>query len=250
MTTDTTLAPDDYLAEIRTSAARIVEVATDLPAAVPTCPGWSVSDVLRHTGAVYSHKVASMRMPEGPQHTDDWDHGPAEDDDLVEWFQERATELLDELEARGTDTPSYTWHPDHGTSGFWYRRMAHETVVHRADVESAVGNMTPVGDATALDGVDEVLDWFLVGCHDDVGPGAPGEGTVAVRTGDHIWRATLLPDSVELSREPGPADAVVSGEPSELLLWLWGRRPDSAVTVDGDAEVLSAFRERMHAVTQ
>ena len=33
-----------------------------------------------HTGSVYSHKVACMRMPEGPQSEDDWDHGPGEGD--------------------------------------------------------------------------------------------------------------------------------------------------------------------------
>jgi len=42
----------------------------------------------------------------------------------------------------------------------------------------------------------------------------------------------------------------VSGEPSELLLWLWGRRPDSAVTVEGDAELLAGFRARLKVVTQ
>jgi hypothetical protein len=43
---------------------------------------------------------------------------------------------------------------------------------------------------------------------------------------------------------------VVSGEPSELLLWLWGRRPDSAVQREGDHELLAAFRERLRVVTQ
>ena len=53
-----------------------------------------------------------------------------------------------------------------------------------------------------------------------------------------------------LSREPGAAGAVVSGEPSELLLWLWGRRPDTAVTLEGDSELLAAFRARLKIVTQ
>jgi hypothetical protein len=42
----------------------------------------------------------------------------------------------------------------------------------------------------------------------------------------------------------------VSGEPSELLLWLWGRRPDSAVVLEGDGELLSGFRARLKVVTQ
>jgi len=50
--------------------------------------------------------------------------------------------------------------------------------------------------------------------------------------------------------QPDCSDAVVSGEPSELLLWLWGRRPDSAVQREGDEELLAAFRERLRVVTQ
>ena len=30
------------------------------------------------------------------------------------------------------------------------------------------------------------------------------------------------------------ADAVVRGEPADLLLWLWNRADDDAVTVTGD----------------
>jgi hypothetical protein len=71
-----------------------------------------------------------------------------------------------------------------------------------------------------------------------------------VRTGDHIWRLTLTADDVALSREPGPSDAVVSGEPSELLLWLWGRRPDSSVSIEGDSDLLAGLRARLTVVTQ
>ena len=110
--------------------------------------------------------------------------------------------------------------------------------------------VTPVADDLAVDGIDEVLDWFLRYQNEDVGPDGPGRGTVAVRTGDHIWRTTLTADEAQLSREPGASQAVVSGEPSELLLWLWGRRPDSAVTREGDGDLLTAFRGRLRVVTQ
>ena len=143
------------------------------------------------------------------------------------WFRTRLEELVTELEERGPDAPAFTWYEPQQNVEFWYRRMAQETVVHRVDVESAFDQVTPVDDELAVDGIDEVLDWFLAYQADDVGPDGPGRGTVAVRTGDHIWRVHLLPDDVELSREPGACDAVVSGEPSELLLWLWGRRPDT-----------------------
>ena len=250
--TDTTLSPDAYLALLRSDATRMLGLAPrDLQAPVPPCPGWTAGDALLHTGEVYSHKVACMRRPDGPPSREDWDQGPAEDEDAAGWFRQRLDELLEELESRGPDAPCYTWHEDHRTTGFWYRRMAQETAVHRVDVESAFSDVTPVDQALALDGIDEVLDWFLVYQHaDEVGPHAPGRGTVAVRTGDHIWRITLTPEEVELSREPGSADAVVSGEPSELLLWLWGRRPDTAVSREGHDSLLGALRERLRAVTQ
>ncbi|MGZ4615082.1 MAG: maleylpyruvate isomerase family mycothiol-dependent enzyme [Actinomycetes bacterium] len=245
------MTPDRFLARLRSDAARIAEIAgDDLDAPVPTCPGWAVRDAVTHTGAVYSHKVACMRLPGGPQQLEDWQHGPAEGQDTVEWFQERFAELVEELAARGPEAASYTWYEPDQTVGFWFRRMAQETAVHRVDVESAFSAITPVADDLAVDGIDEVLDLFLAYQAADVGPDGPGRGTVAVRTGDHIWRSTLNADDVVLSSEPGAADAVVSGEPSELLLWLWGRRPDSAVLIEGDAELVKGFRERLRVVTQ
>jgi uncharacterized protein (TIGR03083 family) len=245
------MTPDSFLTRLRSDAARISDIAGhDLAAEVPSCPGWTVRDAVLHTAEVYAHKVACMRLPGGPQQREDWSHPPADGHDPVQWFRERFSELVDELEARGPQAPSYTWFEPDQTVGFWFRRMAQETAVHRVDVESAFGAAMPVAEDLAVDGIDEVLHLFLAYQSPDVGPDGPGRGTVAVRTGDHIWRSTLGPDDVALSRAPGPADAVVSGEPSELLLWLWGRRPDAAVSREGDRELLAGFRERLRIVTQ
>jgi len=244
------MTPETFLHHLRADADRMADLAgRDLDAAVPPCPGWDVREVMSHTGSVYSHKVACMRKGARPE-DDDWMHGPDDGDDMVAWFRTRLEELVTELEERGPDAPSYTWYDPQQTVGFWFRRMAQETVVHRVDVESAFDAVTHVDDELAVDGIDEVLDWFLAYQAEDVGPDGPGRGTVAVRTGDHIWRLELLPDDVTLSRDPGPCEAVATGEPSELLLWLWGRRPDSAVTLEGDAELLTALRERLRIVTQ
>jgi uncharacterized protein (TIGR03083 family) len=244
------MQPDAYLEHLRADADRMADLAgRDLDAEVPPCPGWDVREVMTHTGAVYSHKVACMRKGARPE-DDDWLREPADGEDVVSWFRTRLDELVTELEERGPEAPAFTWYEPQQNVGFWYRRMAQETVVHRVDVESAFDQVTHVDDELAVDGIDEVLDWFLAYQADDVGPDGPGHGTVAVRTGDHIWRAHLLPDDVELSREPGACDAVVSGEPSELLLWLWGRRPDSAVSREGDQDVLAGLRERLRIVTQ
>jgi uncharacterized protein (TIGR03083 family) len=127
--------------------------------------------------------------------------------------------------------------------------MAQETAVHRVDVQSAVGDVTPVDTELAADGVDEVLDWFLVGLARHAGLGQR-DGTVAVRTGGRWWRVTLAGPDTSLDHEPGSADATVTAEASELLLWLWGRRPRAAVDVAGDEAAVTALREALTAVTQ
>jgi uncharacterized protein (TIGR03083 family) len=185
-----------------------------------------------------------------PTDPSQWSHGPAAGQGLPEWFREQRDLLVDTLETRGPETKSWSWHEDHQDVAFWLRRMAQEAAVHRVDVESGYGAVSAVDDALALDGIDEVLDWFLSFQAEDVGPDGPGRGTVLVRTRDRVWRLTLTPDTVDLARGPGPADALVSGEPSELYLWLWGRRPDSAVVLEGDQDLLTGLRARLHVVTQ
>ena len=41
--------------------------AAELTANVPSCPGWTVADLVRHVAQVYLHKVALMRTGEEPE---------------------------------------------------------------------------------------------------------------------------------------------------------------------------------------
>ncbi|MDX6284548.1 MAG: hypothetical protein QOG53_33 [Frankiales bacterium] len=232
---------DRYLACIDQESERLAAAAKDLDAEVPPCPGWTVRDVVRHNASVYWHKVMSIRLQRQPQEGD-WPTDPAPDEDLVAWFRDAHRVLHDELTSRDPSSPSYTWWPPDQTVGFWYRRMAQEVAVHRADVESAYGAITPVDEDLALDGIDEVLRRFLA----DPDP-LPGDGpTVDVSASDQSWRVTLLPDGANVSTDATDlADAIVSGEPSEVYLWLWGRKPDEVVRFDGDTEVIHAVRKRL-----
>lgn len=246
------LSPGAYLDHLRSDAARMATLARadgalDVP--VPTCPGWTVRDVLVHTGQVYLRKVANMRTMAAAAAAE-FGAEPDPEGDVVVWFEQALARLTTELEERGPEAASYTWWPPEQTVGFWFRRMAQETAVHRADVESAAEAMTAVDDDLAADGIDEVLEMFLGGDDlDEAVPDAVGE-IVAVRTGDRVWRLALEPTSVSLRRGPGSADATVTGEPSELLLWLWGRRPDSAVHIAGEPAPVAALRKRLVHSTQ
>lgn len=219
-----------------------------LAAAVPTCPGWTVGDLVRHTAAVYEHKLACIGL--AGARPEPWPPPWPDDRDALEWFADAHTRLLATLRATDPRAPSWTWWPDDQTAGFWSRRMAHETAVHRADAQSALGVVGAVDDDLAVDGVDEVLTMMLAGDWSD-DPHEGSTGTLAVTTDGRSWWVAMTPTAVVVGPgEVGGVQAVVTAAPSDLDLWLWGRADDRVVTVEGDVEVAERFRDRLVAATQ
>ncbi|HEV2889448.1 MAG TPA: maleylpyruvate isomerase family mycothiol-dependent enzyme [Frankiaceae bacterium] len=216
-----------------------------LDATVPTCPGWTVRDAVSHTAQVYEHKLACIALG-GPK-PEPWP--PAwPDRDPLDWYADAHARLVATLTTTDPAAPSHTWWPDDQTAGFWVRRMAQETAVHRADVESAFGDVTPIDAELAVDGVDEVLTMMLADDWSDL-PQPDLNGTASVETGGRRWHVAMTTDDVAVAESDGPAEATVSGEPSDVLLWLWGRAPDGAVRIDGDAGAARRFRERLALAT-
>lgn len=244
------LSHDTYLGLIRADARRMHEVAgRGLDPPVPSCPGWTVRDVVEHTAEVYQHKLACIRQKAFPE---PW---PPERDDTptLEHFTGSLDELTAELAGRDPLEFAETWWWDERTVGFWARRMAHETAIHRVDVELGHAAVTDIDDALAVDGVDEVLRRMLTGdWSDEPVDDRPG-ATVRVRCGEHSWRVVLEPSAAvaQVDRWPDlPVDAVVSGYPGVMYLWLWGRGPRDELSVDGDADAVRALDVRMRLATE
>ena len=232
-----------YLQHVRRDGERLLEVAQrDLSAEVPSCPDWDVADLLTHTASVYAHKVACLQLSRRPD-TGEWDT-EAPDGDVVEWFRDMHRNLLDELSGQRPESPAWTWFGPNQTVGFWHRRMAHETAVHRYDAELAVGDVSPIDAELAVDGVDELIGFVCGPWGEDPIEGASGR-TVAVATADREWSLTL--DSSQVVLNSGAvAEARVSGDPQSVLLWLWGSRvPDEAVGVEGDVALVRELRGRL-----
>jgi uncharacterized protein (TIGR03083 family) len=246
------LSHDQYVDHVRSNAARILGVAgRGLDAPVPSCPGWTVRDAVEHTAVVYRHKIASIREKAFPK---PW---PPErgDEPTLEYFQRATDDLLAELTGRDPLEYADTWCWDERTVGFWGRRMAHESAIHRVDVELAHGDVTPIDDALALDGVDEVLRLFLAGDWSDEPAADRATTIVRVESGGTAWRVVMEPSAVVanvyLDRWPElPIDATASGDPLPMYLWLWGRGTDKEISVDGDPAAIDHLDARLRLATQ
>ena len=237
-----------FVEHVRLDGRRLADAASgNLQRAVPSCPGWTVSTVVSHVAEVYEHKITCTALGRAP---DPWPPEWPADRDPIEWLRDAHGRLLEMFAKSGPDTPSATWWPPDQTVGFWARRMAQETAVHRIDAELAIGTPTPVDAELAVDGVDEVLVMMLAGdWSDDPSDVATGQ-RVAISAGGRTWGVTLEKESVSVTEDAGAEDAALGGDPSDVLLWLWGRQSDERVTRAGDEDAIRLLRARLVLATQ
>ncbi|MFC0534173.1 maleylpyruvate isomerase family mycothiol-dependent enzyme [Phytohabitans kaempferiae] len=237
--------------------ARLREVAElDRTGAVPTCPGWTVADLARHVGMVYLHKTLAMREGAEPEV---WPPADLPDEEPLALLDRAYADLRAEFDARDPGEPAGSWYKPDQSVGFWIRRMAHETVIHRIDAElGASQRVAPVPDDLAVDGIDELLKVFVaysVGewgdYFDEVLAGSPGR-SYAIRTEGAAWRARSGPGEFTVEDGDDPrADVTVIGPPTAVLRWVWNRESDpGAVTVEGAREAVGELRRCIVIATQ
>ena len=238
-----------YTSAMTADAARLGQVAEDnMEVVVPTCPEWTVEDLVRHVAMVYAHKVQVLRLGRPPE---PW---PPESDDQAPPLTRLRTamgELLAEFTARGPEEIGYSWYEPDQSVGFWMRRMSHETLIHRVDAELAAKvPVNPIGAERALDGIDELLvvclgwasrQWIE---EDREQIARLEERPIAVVAADRRWLLRPGPDGITVAERPdGEADVTIHGEPADVMLWLWRRVAVDAVDVDGDPELARALYE-------
>jgi uncharacterized protein (TIGR03083 family) len=242
-----------YLQCLAADEARLREVAQhDLDAPVPSCPEWSVRDLVEHVALVYLHKVECMRSGAPTE----WPP-PVDSSEPLALLDRGYAALLGEFHKRSPESASYTWFEPDQTVGFWIRRMAQETVIHRVDAELAAGQpLAPIPDDLAVDGIDEVLERFLgfgsVNWQEDFGDALDeADGDVLVAAGGYEWLIRMRPAGVSVGPPEGASPAGrLAGDPQSVLLWLWRRTDAAAVTYDGDPQALARLRELLGAATQ
>jgi uncharacterized protein (TIGR03083 family) len=232
---------DVFDVEVELIATVADSTPPDLP--VPACPGLTAGETVRHLGSIY--RMLSLWLAHGAK-PQVWQRKPAPRQPVSDYLREAATALRTQLRARGPDEECETWYPPQSDYRFWARRMLHETVVHRGDVESAaLVRLSEVDTDVAVDGVDEVLSlWFEYRLR-ELGLTGHRRSSVLLTTTDadacswlaRIDRSEVTVTTVDLAE----ADAAVLAEPVQLYRWLWGRVPTGQdyVAVSGDEDAVA-----------
>ncbi|MFG2341140.1 maleylpyruvate isomerase family mycothiol-dependent enzyme [Streptomyces yangpuensis] len=214
---------------------------------VPSCPGWTVTDLVRHLGGVHrflAHVLrerlttppdpASLALPRPPGAAD----GP---DALSDWFAQGARELAELFRELGPDTPVWTWSQEQ-TSGFWLRMQLIELAVHRWDAESATGTPGPLDPAVAVDAVTQSVE-VMAPARRTWKQAPPGTGEryrFRSTDGPESWTVLFSGDRVLLEPDStGPVTVEAAGSASDLALFLWRRVPPTALHVTGDTDLLA-----------
>lgn len=219
----------------------------DFSASVPTCPDWTLADLISHVGSVHRWAANHVRIL-SPKRipSSEMEFGlPGAPSGFADWLLAGRDDLIKTLQAADQDAPMWAWGADKHAR-FWPRRQLHETAIHRADAELTLGIEPHIADAVAADGVDEFLD--NAPCAEYFAPNVAklrGDGeSIFLNGGDVSWLITLEPEKFVWNHGSGDAAVTVDGSLADLNLLMWGRRkPGDGLAVHGDQALLSRWIE-------
>lgn len=231
----------DAIAEIDEHSTGLADAAEEhLDAPVPSCPGWTMADLVWHLfrvqhfwGQIVAGRLTDPeQVPELPR--------PG-NDRVVAGFRAHAARFVTVLQAADPHTPVWTWARQQDAA-FVVRHQVQEAAVHRWDAEQAAGRDFEIDPPTAADALEEFLTF-------STGPRAATEPDLG---GPIALVATDLPVSWTITDGADSQLAWVRGDPfasatrirattSELLLWAYRRVPPHTLDVHGDATRLARF---------
>ncbi|BCJ39139.1 hypothetical protein Athai_66420 [Actinocatenispora thailandica] len=246
----------DHLATLRAEGELLAAAAdgADLAAPVPTCPGWTLRDLLRHIGGIHRWAGHFVTTGRAEASTDELDRELMEtwgaDADLVDWFRAGHAALVTALAEAPDSLSCWTFLPAPSPRAFWARRQAHETSIHRVDAQSAVGPVTGVAPEFGADGLDELLLRFLTRRRHRSDWGAPSRLSLTATDVDRRWLVEISTAGVRTDADPtaadcAAADCAITASASDLYHLMWNRREHTGLVLAGDPEVLDRWRTAM-----
>ena len=223
-----------------------VLLTADPATPVPTCPGWTLLQLLRHVGRGDRWAALIIReRPTGyldPRQVPDG-RPPDDPAGACDWLTASVRTVLDAVDEAGSDTVVWTFLGPR-PAAWWIRRRLHEATVHRADATLATGGSYTLSPDLSADGIDEWLDRLMVELA--VAP------TVAIDDGATMelhatdlsadsgsWLIRGLPKGIALSRG-GAFDLArtrLTASAADLFLALVRRSTVDSTQLEGDADV-------------
>jgi uncharacterized protein (TIGR03083 family) len=228
-------------------------------AAVPTTPGWTVTDLVEHVGQS-QHWVAEIierRITDPTQLPTQMAVLPTDPGEWRAWLSESAQRVANACSDDALDAPVFNAAADErsGTQ-FWMSSALNEAIVHgfdaanaadrKADIDAEVDadvaaalisnhlamltsptwEMQRSESAHAIRGTGQTLQWLATDTADDAG----------------AWFVERRPDGATWQPGTKQADVTVTGPARSLLLTLTRRLPltdreATDITVDGDTDL-------------
>ncbi|TWP43984.1 maleylpyruvate isomerase family mycothiol-dependent enzyme [Lentzea tibetensis] len=224
-----------------------VSSAPGLDVQVPTCPEWTLLDLVQHVGKSHRRWAATVAAgpADAPPDESAWGGAeavPVEREALLAWSAESTEKLLSALRESGPDRGCWTWwvgSQSPHTSGAVARHQVQHVTVHTYDAQITAGAPQPLPDEAALDGVDEFQSTCCATT--SAWPHEPAVVDYHATEG-RSWRLRLSADGARIDRipageEPVAADASLWGTASELVLAFYGRISVDSLKFDGDRSV-------------
>lgn len=223
--------------------------------AVPSCPGWTVQDLLEHLGTVQRRGIARIGSDTDPTGYDLM--LPSESSEMLAWFNSGWSQLYDCFEKKPPEYPTWNWSGKNQTLGWLIRRQAHEAAIHRYDAELARIGLPNVNALKSLpiesipsgfspqfakDGIDERLE-ITIGGRANLNFSLPGSIHLHATDIDAEWTVTISDGIINIDKSHKKADAAIRATASELYLWSWGRLPVEMLEYFGDLDVIEAWKK-------
>ena len=204
---------------------------------IPTCPGWTIVELTEHVRRTQTwvermvRERQRVRLREITEYLDD------------------PQQLVDTLRAADPNAPIWTLGADQHVR-YWRRRMLHEALVHRVDVELALDRAPVIDPSVAADAIDEFLSNL------SVFPWLAERLAGLDRWGDTLhlhatddggeWLITLRRPAFEWVHDHAKATVAVMATSPELLMLLYSRLSpdDPRLMVFGDADLLTLWQDK------
>ena len=259
----TPLTHDRYCDEVITQTGLLRDIlqGADLSLTVPTCPDWTLAQLVRHIGGnlrSVETAVRTGRAVEDPSRQVPDVAGPDGDDPVTldAWLANAAQTFAGTLRNAGPGAEAKVWAFQRNTA-FWARRAANDLVIHRADAAGTVHADYTVAPELAADAIDELLE--LISDPQVVGSSprlaelrGPGRSIHLHATDTEAglgaeWLIELGTDGFTWRRGHEKATVALRGPLSDVLRVFYRRLPADSerVEVVGDAALLDFWLERV-----